>query len=61
MFEYKFVRSAVIFGKALRVDPKCYQPVIEEHSAQGWRLVQVFLENPTLIPSEYVIIFERSK
>lgn len=60
MFEYKFVRCTVVFGRAGKVDPANYETKIQEHASQGWRLVQIFTENPPVIPSEYVIIFERS-
>jgi Domain of unknown function (DUF4177) len=60
MYEYIFIRSPVKVGKAGKFDPASYQSVIEEHAAQGWRLVQIFIDNPAAIPSEYVIILERS-
>jgi Domain of unknown function (DUF4177) len=60
MFEYKFVRCTVVFGKGGKVDPENYETKIREHASQGWRLVQILVENPPVIPSDYVIIFERS-
>jgi Domain of unknown function (DUF4177) len=60
MFEYKFVRCDVVFGKAGKVDPTSYETLVREHASQGWHLVQILIENPPIIPSEYVIIFERS-
>jgi Domain of unknown function (DUF4177) len=60
MYDYTFIRCPITFGKAGKIDPASYQAVIAEHVAKGWRLVQVLIENPAMIPSEYVIIFERS-
>jgi hypothetical protein len=59
MFEYKFVRCNVVFGKGGKVDPVNYETKIREYASQGWRLVQILVENPPVIPSEYIIIFER--
>lgn len=61
MYEYAFIRTPIKFGKAGKIDPSSHQSVIEEHASQGWRLVQILIENPAAIPGEYVIIFERIK
>jgi hypothetical protein len=60
MYEYKFVRVPV---KYLRdgMDPQTYQTAVEEHARDGWRLVQVLVENPAAIPTEYVLILERPR
>jgi hypothetical protein len=60
MYEYTFVRCPITFLKAGKIDEASYQETIKEHAAQSWRLVQMLVENPATIPSEYVIILERS-
>jgi hypothetical protein len=61
MYEYTFVHCAINLAKAGKIDSPSYQTIIHEHAVQGWRLVQILIENPAVIPGEYVIIFERSR
>jgi hypothetical protein len=61
MYEYTFVRCPVTFLKAGKINEVSYREVIKEHAAQGWRLVQMLVENPAAVPSEYMVIFERNK
>jgi hypothetical protein len=60
MFEYKFVRIDVSFWQKPQGD---YQKIIEEHTQEGWRFVQVFA--PGLSSAGNVkyfdLIFEREK
>lgn len=61
MFEYAFVTVPVNYGsKASPSQSGSYQAVIVDHARQGWRLVQVLVENPAAVPTEYTLIFERS-
>lgn len=53
MFEYDFVTQPTTWGMSE------YHEVVHERSRQGWRLVQVLVEQPAAIASEYVLIFER--
>jgi hypothetical protein len=55
----KFVRVKVSFKKSA-VDPACYEKPIQEHAKEGSELIQIFVENPAAVPSEYVLIFKRS-
>jgi hypothetical protein len=59
MYEYAFIRCPIKY-KAGKIDATIYQSVIEEHAAQGWRLVQILVENPAA-PVDYVVIFEQNK
>lgn len=52
-YEYKF--EAVDIRKA----PQAYQDRTRELAADGWRLVQVLVELPAAVPSEFVLILER--
>ncbi|MER3482228.1 MAG: DUF4177 domain-containing protein [Meiothermus sp.] len=61
MYEYKFVRVPVKFTRSNVLDPATYTEAVTEHAAQGWRLVQILVENPAASVSEYVLIFERQK
>lgn len=61
MYEYKFVKIDVTNG-FIKASPKDdYHEVIEKHSKEGWRLVQIFA--PSIkshgIAGYYEIIFER--
>jgi hypothetical protein len=65
MFEYKFVTVPSdpprIAGRSRNSVSTPYETVIREQAEQGWRLVQIFVANPAASPSEYVLIFERTK
>lgn len=66
-FEYKFVRIGEYRGSALfGVQDKArnsYEPVVHEHAAQGWRLVQVFAPGTAAFGAAryYELIFERER
>lgn len=50
MLDYSFVRQDATSG---------YQELVHHKARQGWRLVQVLVEQPAVMVSEYVVIFER--
>ena len=66
-YEYKFVRIGQYRGSALfGVQDKAretYQGVVEEHAANGWRLVQIFAPGIAAFGAAkyYDLIFEREK
>ena len=60
MYQYECVRVAVTLTRTGGVAPETYEPLIHSRAQEGWRLVQIFIENPASIPSEYVLIFEKS-
>lgn len=55
---YRFVTVAVTLGTTQPKHPT-YQDVIAEHAKQGWRFVQLVVDNPAAVPTAYVLIFER--
>lgn len=57
-YTYTFVTVPVTIG-GTRAKQPTFQEVIHEHARQGWRFVQLVVENPASIPTEYVLIFER--
>ncbi|MBD3886027.1 DUF4177 domain-containing protein [Phormidium tenue FACHB-886] len=61
MFEYKFVKAPVAYGRSNLIELTACEPVVAEYATQGWRLVQIVVANPTATPSEYVLILERQK
>lgn len=60
LLEYEFVRSDVVWKRGVVVDAEGYQSIVRERAADGWRLVQILVENPAASVSEYVLIFERT-
>jgi hypothetical protein len=60
MYEYEFVRVAVKY-KGLSIDPSVYELPVRDRAEQGWRLVQLFVENPAQMAVEYVLVFERPR
>lgn len=58
MPQYEFVRHDVVW-KGASVDPRSYQAVVHQRAKEGWRLVQILVENPAASVSHYVLIFER--
>ncbi len=58
MFEYAFLQSPVTFLRG-SLDRSGYQSLIHERAREGWRLVQVLVEVPAAMPTEYCLIFER--
>lgn len=60
MYEYCFVSCLVEFRRG-EPDPGPYRRIIEDHSHQGWRLVQIFVPNPAATPNRYELIFERPR
>ena len=61
MFEYKFVKAPVAYGRNYEFELTTCESVVAEYAAQNWRLVQIVVSNPSTTPSEYVLIFERQK
>lgn len=58
MYEYKFVQVAVTYQRGT-VETGGYESAIAEHASQGWRFVQLLVTMPTVMPTEYQLIFER--
>lgn len=62
MFEYKYVKIDMTRAGFMEIKPKeDYHKLIDEHSRQGWRLVQVFAP-PTWsdgLASYFELIFEK--
>lgn len=56
-YTYTFVRVPVRVG-AKQTEP-AYEATIHEYAKQGWRFVQLVIEVPAVVPTEYVLIFER--
>ena len=61
MYEYEFVRCPIQFARGHGVQTQSYRSVIEEYARKGWRLVQVLVQVPAAVPSEYELIFERPR
>jgi len=59
MYEYKFVRVSAKNKKGL-VDITHCEAEIATQAKQGWRLVQILVENPPIIPDEYMIVLEKT-
>ena len=57
MFTYQFLRHRV-GRRGVTIDDS-YQGVIAEQARAGWRLVQVLVEEPAAVVTEYVLVFER--
>lgn len=53
MFEYRFHR--VPLGR--KHEP--YPDAVARAAREGWRLVQILIEVPAAVPSEYVLVLER--
>ena len=62
-FEYKFVRLGDGLTKVRRKARKTYQEIVEEHAAEGWRLVQIFAPSVGRVGAAkyYEIILERPR
>lgn len=63
MYEYKFIKLDLKTG-FLNMKPKVdYHKVIEEHAADGWRLVQIFAPEVSAHgnSSYFELIFEKRK
>lgn len=60
MFEYTFVTSPVKW-EGSKIDPTGYRETVTRHAEEGWRLVQVFVQVPAAVPSQYELIFERPR
>ena len=58
MTNFKFVRVKVTYN-GVTIDSSAYQNVVLEHAAQGWDLVQIFVENPAACATEHVLIFKQ--
>jgi hypothetical protein len=57
--KYQFFRVAVVHSTK-DYATKLLEQKVHEIAAEGWRIVQVLVEIPASIPSEYVIIAERA-
>ncbi len=60
-YTYKFISLPVQIGAKLSKHPDhpSYQDFINEHAKQGWRFVQLLIECPAAVPTEYVLVFEQ--
>lgn len=58
MTNFKFLRVKVTYNGGT-VDSSAYEKVVLEHAAQGWDLVQIFVENPAACANEHVLIFKQ--
>lgn len=60
-YTYKFITLPVRIGAELSKHPDhpSYQDVIHEQAGKGWRFVQLLIECPASIPTEYILVFEK--
>jgi Domain of unknown function (DUF4177) len=59
-YEYTFVRFGETWMEGGKVAQEDYRHVIQEHAAEGWRLVQIFApESGESQEHYYELIFER--
>ncbi|GGQ94241.1 DUF4177 domain-containing protein [Deinococcus ruber] len=58
MYDYQFVRVPITYRSG-QIESASYQEVTAQHAREGWRLVQILIENPAAVAAEYVLIFER--
>jgi Domain of unknown function (DUF4177) len=59
-YEYTFVRFGETWMEGGKVAQEDYRHVIQEHAAEGWRLVQIFApESGEGDEHYYELIFER--
>jgi len=60
-YTYQFITLHIQIGAKLSKHPDhpSYQDVINEHAKQGWRFVQLLIECPAAVPTEYVLVFEQ--
>ena len=58
MTNFKFLRVKVKYNGGT-IDSSAYENVVLEHAAQGWDLVQIFVENPAASVTEHVLIFKQ--
>lgn len=59
MYAYRFLRSPVVYRNG-RIDPAAYEQAIHDQAAEGWELVQIFVEQPAATAGEYALIFRRA-
>jgi uncharacterized protein DUF4177 len=57
-YEYKFVRLGEGYI-GIKKEAFTYQDVIERHAEEGWRLVQVFIQDYGIHSKYYEVILER--
>ena len=60
MVEYLFVRVPVQYERGA-LSSAAYEREVHAHAERGWRLVQIFVENPAAAVTEHVLIFERPR
>ncbi len=58
MNRYHFMRVAVKYSGG-SIDASSYEDAIHAQAAEGWDLVQMFVENPAAVAAEYVLIFKQ--
>ncbi len=59
-YEYTFVRFGETWMEGGAVAQEDYRHLIQEHAAEGWRLVQIFAPEPGGSEEHYYeLIFER--
>ena len=59
MFSHEFERVPVSYDRKL-ITPQTYQTAIATRAEAGCRFVQLVVENPSAVCSEYVLIFEHN-
>ena len=61
MYQYDFVRLPESGQRRAGNDRLTnYPDLVHERARQGWRLVQVLVEQPAIAASDRVLIFERA-
>jgi hypothetical protein len=60
MLEYRFVRVAAVHDPR-RSATALVEEQVQSLAADGWRLVQVLVEQPAAMANDYVLIMEREK
>ena len=63
-YEYKFIRLGEGLFSVRRAAKLTYRDAIEEHTRDGWRLVQIFAPSTSMsgnAPAYYELILERPK
>ncbi len=58
-YEYTFVRFGEAWMEGGNVAQDDYRHIIQEHAAEGWRLVQIFAPEVGSQEPYYELIFER--
>ena len=52
-YEYRFERIETSLGSV------GYQDAVQTAAREGWRLIQLFIEQPAIVATSYVLVLER--